>query len=246
MSISIMSAVFESEALGPTERLIMLALADHANDRGRCYPSIARLCKRTGLTSRTVQSNIRKLQETGYVSIQTGIGPGGVNVYFVTATPAGAAPPMRELHPTSGAPPCITFTPPLQETQLPPAVDAPKPSITIIEPSEGIRAKRAQPKQPRQRQLPTGWTPSPRNIADARSKHFTDEEIEDEANKFRDYHAARAAVYADWDARWRTWLGKARKFAPRGYMAGNSTPARHGQGSSIASVVARRRLAGEV
>ncbi|PHQ71452.1 MAG: hypothetical protein COB97_01995 [Paracoccus sp.] len=43
MSVRIMSAVFESRELGSTARLILLALADHADDEGRCYPSIARL-----------------------------------------------------------------------------------------------------------------------------------------------------------------------------------------------------------
>jgi hypothetical protein len=71
------------------------------------------------------------------VSIQTGIGPGGVNVYFITTTPAGVAPPVQEMRPTSDAPPCITFTPPLQETQLPPAVDAPKPSV--MHPSDEVQ-----------------------------------------------------------------------------------------------------------
>lgn len=92
MSVKIMSAVFENEALGPTERLIMLALADHADDEGRCYPSIARLCRRTGLTERAVQSNIRKLQDAGYVAVQLGAGRSGSNLYLVRATPAPDAP----------------------------------------------------------------------------------------------------------------------------------------------------------
>ena len=50
MSIRIMAAVFESKTLGPTERLVMLALADHADDDGKCYPSVLRLCERTGLS----------------------------------------------------------------------------------------------------------------------------------------------------------------------------------------------------
>lgn len=121
MSIKIMSAVFENETLGPTERLIMLALADHADDAGVCYPSIARLCRRTGLKERSVQTNIRKLVDAGYIRIEERAGRNGANVYHVTATPAADAPRTKctpqEMHPY----PRIKCT-------STPAADAPKPS----------------------------------------------------------------------------------------------------------------------
>src|SRR5690606_40080416 len=81
MSVKIMSAVFESETLAPTERLIMLALADHADDTGRCYPSISRLGRRTGLSERAVQTNIRKLVNQGYIRVIAGGGKNNTNVY---------------------------------------------------------------------------------------------------------------------------------------------------------------------
>ncbi|MDK3016531.1 helix-turn-helix domain-containing protein [Pseudodonghicola flavimaris] len=130
-----MSAIFESQTLGPTERLIMLALADHADDEGRCYPSIARLRQRTGLSERAVQTNLRKLVEQGYVRIVPGGGKGNSNLYFVSANPAVGAPfdggnpaanaPRRKCTPAAGAP----QTP--QEMRANPAADAPEPSGTI-------------------------------------------------------------------------------------------------------------------
>lgn len=134
MSIKIMSAVFEDEALGPTERLIMLALADHADDAGRCYPSIARLCKRTGLGERAIQNNLKALSAKGYVTIIPNAGQGLANLYLVTATPAADAPP-HEMHPRTKC----TSTP--ASGSKTPAPDAPKPSRTIIEPSEGVCAR---------------------------------------------------------------------------------------------------------
>lgn len=95
MSVRIMSQVFESDTLEATPRLIMLALADHADDAGRCYPSIPRLCQRTGLKERAVQTNIRKLEAAGYLRIIPGQGPKGCNVYFVIPTPAPNAPRTR-------------------------------------------------------------------------------------------------------------------------------------------------------
>lgn len=98
MSIRLMSAIFESATLGPTERLVMLALADHADDEGRCYPSISRLCQRTGLSERAVQTNIRKLVQQGYIRIIPGGGKGNANLYFVSANPATTG----EMLPRSG------------------------------------------------------------------------------------------------------------------------------------------------
>jgi uncharacterized protein YdaU (DUF1376 family) len=90
---------------------------------------------------------------------------------------------------------------------------------TDIEKEEGEPSSK---KQTRRCRLPEGWVPSERNIQDAYSKQFTDEEIKNEADKFRDYHAAKATVFADWDAGWRTWIGNARKFS-RGISNPNSS-----------------------
>lgn len=123
-----MSAVFDSN-LPSTQRLVMLSLADHADDDGRCYPSISRLCKRTGLSERAVQSNLKRLQSDGYLTIKKNAGPKGSNVFFVHPTPAANAPP-QQMHPAANAP-----LPP-QEMHPTPAADAPEPSGTINKPPE--------------------------------------------------------------------------------------------------------------
>lgn len=61
--------------------------------------------------------------------------------------------------------------------------------------------------------LPDGWVPSDRNIEDAMKRGFSTEEINHEAEQFRNYHHAKGSTFKDWDAAWRTWLGNARKFA---------------------------------
>lgn len=131
MSIRLINKAFESEMLGPTERLIMLALADHADDSGRCYPSIQRLCKRTGLKERSVQSNLKKLCDRGYLKTIIGGGRGNANLYVVFPNPAANAPP-HDVHPAADAP----QTP--QEMPANPAGDAPEPLVTTIEPSDVI------------------------------------------------------------------------------------------------------------
>ena len=227
-----MSAVFDSTTLGPTERLVMLALADHADDEGKCYPSVERLCARTGLSERAVQMNVRKLVGEGYLHVQIGGGKGNANLYFVSPNPASNAP-RTKCTPAPDAP----QTPHVVRPN--PAPDAPEPSGTIIEPSiETAPAKtRRRPEVP----LPPEWVPSDRNIADAEARQFSAQETQDEADRFRNHHLARDSRFRDWDAAWRTWLGNARRFAGS-RMAGKAAPGGRGQGRSLASIVAERRL----
>lgn len=70
MSVRIMSLVFENETLTSTEKLIMLALADHANDEGKSiYPSQNRLSRKTGLARGTVNLHIGELIDQGYLKM---------------------------------------------------------------------------------------------------------------------------------------------------------------------------------
>ena len=68
MSVRIMSLVFENEQLNSTEKLIMLALADHANDEGRSvYPSQDLIARKTAFTRTTVNQHVQSLIDKGYL-----------------------------------------------------------------------------------------------------------------------------------------------------------------------------------
>lgn len=68
MSVKIMSMVFDNQELDSTQKLIMLALADHANDEGKSiYPSQDTLSLKTGLARETINRKIRELIGLGYL-----------------------------------------------------------------------------------------------------------------------------------------------------------------------------------
>ena len=113
-----MAAVFELPDMGPTHRLIMLALADHADDAGRCYPSLDRLAKRTGLSLRAVRSNLRQLEADGQIRTDPQGGPKGCNLYYVTPQPRQEMPP-------AGDAPGISRRKPRQEMPPPPRQEVP-------------------------------------------------------------------------------------------------------------------------
>lgn len=154
MSIKVMAAVWEIEGIDSSECLVLMALADHADDRGRCYPSIARLAKRTKLSDRGVQKVIARLIEKGFVTVTPSAGQGGANLYTVTATPdvpaivvadpVGArdvdAQRVNDVHPERGSPRTTGTTPP-NDVRKTPERRSPKPSGTSIEPSKGVVAR---------------------------------------------------------------------------------------------------------
>ena len=68
MSIKIMSQVWELD-LPHNVQSIFLALADHADDDGYCYPSVGRLAWRTGYGVRQVQRTLKELRDRFYREI---------------------------------------------------------------------------------------------------------------------------------------------------------------------------------
>jgi uncharacterized protein YdaU (DUF1376 family) len=118
----------------------------------------------------------------------------------------------------------------------------PEPELDIKTEPIGSAKKRRKPEI----EIPEDWVPNDRNISDATDRGFSRAEIDHEADRFRNHHLSKQSRFRDWDAAWRTWLGNARKFESNNGMAGKARPARYGSGSSIASIVARRRAAGEI
>jgi hypothetical protein len=114
MSIKIMTAVWDREDLSSTQKLVLLALADWANDEGLCWPSINRLAIKASLTSRAVQKTIRSLEDAGFIRREEVLGKG--NRYWIST-------PLNEVHP------CTTFTPPLNEVHPTPEPRSPNTSM---------------------------------------------------------------------------------------------------------------------
>jgi len=103
MSVRVMSWVWEQSKAEPTDRLVLLAIADCANDAGaEAYPSMATLVKKTGLHERSVQRSVKHLVDIGELSIQPHAGPRGCNRYRIRMTPGSVQPPNDN---TPGTPP---------------------------------------------------------------------------------------------------------------------------------------------
>jgi len=68
-------------------RLVMLALADRADDDGFAWPSIEDLCERTKLSPRAVQKALANLVELGELKVESGGGRRVRNRYTIVPKP---------------------------------------------------------------------------------------------------------------------------------------------------------------
>jgi uncharacterized protein YdaU (DUF1376 family) len=87
------------------------------------------------------------------------------------------------------------------------AIVAPQPSDPPESKSTG-RVRGAA----RATQLPPNWTPNITNLAYASQHGLSREEINHEADQFRNHAAANGKRFKDWDAGFRTWLGNTVKW----------------------------------
>lgn len=71
MSVKVMSLVFEAGGITSTQKLVMLALADHAADDGTSvYPSVETIAKKTCLSETAVRKTLKELRsDLGLIKI---------------------------------------------------------------------------------------------------------------------------------------------------------------------------------
>lgn len=62
----------------------------------------------------------------------------------------------------------------------------------------------------RRKRIPPDFTPNETGIELARSQGI---DVQEQLQRFHDYHAAKGSVMVDWQAAWRTWVGNAKTFA---------------------------------
>jgi hypothetical protein len=74
MSIKLMTLAWQV-ALKHGDKLVLLALADNANDEGLCWPSIATIGRKCGMGECTVQRVIGRLAGAGHVSCSPSAAP---------------------------------------------------------------------------------------------------------------------------------------------------------------------------
>jgi len=138
MSIKIMQEVWEHAIVDQGALLVLLALADSADEQSRaCFPGVDSLARKPRLSERQVQYCLQRLREMAIISVARNASPVKTNLYRIAPShtwaeardaiiaPHGKKPETQSAE-ARDAMGCVS------ETQL----VAPKPSVTSdIEPS---------------------------------------------------------------------------------------------------------------
>lgn len=259
MSHKVVNLVY-SRIVGSAHRKAVLAyMADRASDGGEgVYCSKGTIADETEIARSTVFKLVKELVAEGILievgrrgctnghTVEYDMNLDRIRAFPEVKSNAGKSRDQSESRTGPQGDQSAQRTPPVRQPDPYQSASRTQTTLgTILEPEEPPLVPQPEPKRKRAIALPDNWVPSERNIADAQDRNFSAEEIQHEADRFRDYHLAHGTTFRDWDAGWRTWLGNARKFGSRS-VARPAAPGGHGRGSSIASIVARRRAEGQV
>ena len=83
MAIRVMTKVWDEGPDDRTETIVLLCLADHANDDGKCYPSITRIAERCRLSRQGTMNALGRLEDDGWITKHSGGGRGNPNHYTI-------------------------------------------------------------------------------------------------------------------------------------------------------------------
>lgn len=160
MSVAVMTTCWKHSRARGTDLLVLLALADIANDDGECWPSIPHLAKKCRIDTRTTQRRIRSLEELGEVIVVVGGGraskSGGPasNRYRITVYipddgtgDGGNLPPRQSAIPGTDATGGVAHAPPLGVAPVPPesSVEPSKEPSLLPVVAEATPARRQDP-----------------------------------------------------------------------------------------------------
>ena len=138
MSLKALTWVWQNGPQDQSELLVLLALADHADDAGRCFPSMVGIGQKARMTDRGARNVVRRLEVAGWLFTKVGGGRGGKSVYTIRMEEVGTSFPEMDSRNVENP----------ERHGTKPGTPRPKtrnrgsaePSVTIKEPPSKIRA----------------------------------------------------------------------------------------------------------
>lgn len=104
MSMSLMAKAMNIKVGNPIRKLVLLKLADNANDKGECWPSYQHIAEACETSRRSVIAHIDTLRMLGFVQkvCRSGEKGNSSNVYILTLGGADASLPSELFAPDGG------------------------------------------------------------------------------------------------------------------------------------------------
>jgi DNA-binding MarR family transcriptional regulator len=70
MSIQYMNSAWALSGISVAEKLLLLKLADRANDDGECFPGQAKLAEHCSMSERALRDNLKRLADRGLIEVE--------------------------------------------------------------------------------------------------------------------------------------------------------------------------------
>lgn len=214
MSIEALNWAWEQTAPTSTAKLVLVALANHANSDNECWPKMSYIAERAQCSPRQVSRCVDSLEAAGLVTKKRRRLSAGRLGSYVFLLPVGQQqlPDIGDQKtPTSSGHPRPVDADD-QWTPTAPTTGHPRPSP----PDTSVRTEPSveppvNPKGARKRatQLPADWQPTDKHRELARELGV---DVDRERPQFEDHHAAKGSAFKDWDRAFNTWLRNAQKF----------------------------------
>ncbi|EDD3645522.1 helix-turn-helix domain-containing protein [Salmonella enterica] len=216
MSMNLMAKAMSIKVGNPLRKLVLIKLADNANDNGECWPSYQHIADHCECSKSAVKEHISALIKLGLMTKENRVGVNNgkgntSNVYrlHLTSTPV---PPES----TPPVPPKSTGGSPESTPPVPPKSTGGSPESTPPVPPAGTRTSHSfEPvKEPLDNKkklssMPEGFSPSASHQKMAEEYGIS---LQEEFDKFTDHHISKGSKFIDWNRALNTWLRNAKGF----------------------------------
>ncbi|EDB6793135.1 helix-turn-helix domain-containing protein [Salmonella enterica subsp. enterica serovar Muenchen] len=216
MSMNLMAKAMSIKVGNPLRKLVLIKLADNANDNGECWPSYQHIADHCECSKSAVKEHISALIKLGLMTKENRVGVNNgkgntSNVYrlHLTSTPV---PPES----TPPVPPESTGGSPESTPPVPPESTGGSPESTPPVPPAGTRTSHSfEPvKEPLDNKkklssMPEGFSPSASHQKMAEEYGIS---LQEEFDKFTDHHISKGSKFIDWNRALNTWLRNAKGF----------------------------------
>ncbi|HDN4471006.1 TPA: helix-turn-helix domain-containing protein [Salmonella enterica] len=197
MSMNLMAKAMSIKVGNPLRKLVLIKLADNANDEGECWPSYQHIADQCEVSRSTVKSHIRALEDMGLLKreFRRKGELNQSNVFYLTLDNAQQIPPESggAGADRGGAGADLGGG----------AGDDPR-TYHSFEPVKEPLERKKKPSS-----MPEGFSPSASHQKMAEEFGIS---LQDEFDKFTDHHLSKGSKFIDWSRALNTWLRNARGF----------------------------------
>ncbi|EEF6862221.1 helix-turn-helix domain-containing protein [Salmonella enterica] len=190
MSMNLMAKAMSIKVGNPLRKLVLIKLADNANDEGECWPSYQHIADQCEVSRSTVKSHIRALEDMGLLKreFRRKGELNQSNVFYLTLDNAQQIPPE-----SGGA-----------GADLGGGAGADPRTYHSFEPVKEPLERKKKPSS-----MPEGFSPSASHQKMAEEFGIS---LQDEFDKFTDHHLSKGSKFIDWSRALNTWLRNASGF----------------------------------